>query len=149
MRLSACHQYQKDCRHDHISIPSSIMIIIIGAVIIVIIIIISLFKLKRNASFKTCLILSGPPNMVELSSSGGAGEGVGCYLGLFQLLPDDGEGGSQGPVYRQRHDGRQVYLYRWDKLLQAFVKLQLSGNCNWIKISHIITIQCSAYFDAH
>ena len=114
------------------------MIIIIGAVIIVIIIIISLFKLKRNASFKTCLILSGPPNMVELSSSGGAGEYKGDHLGLYQLLPDGGEKakkasglfqglfqllsdggewGSQGPVYRQLHDGdndEQVHLYRWD-----------------------------------
>jgi len=60
----------------------------------------------------------GPPNMVELRSSGGAGEWRGSCLGLFQLLPDDvsddGKGGSQGPVYRQLHDGDnwQMYLYR-------------------------------------
>jgi len=81
----------------------------------------------------------GPPSLVELRSSGGAGECEGDCLGLFQLLPDggekarkssgltkgkqlsdddsdsdDGEGGSQGPVYRQLHDGGNChyYLYR-------------------------------------
>ena len=51
---------------------------------------------------------------LELRSSGGADESQGSHLGLFQLLPDGGEGGRQGPVYRQRHDGgnQQFYLYR-------------------------------------
>jgi len=58
---------------------------------------------------------TGPPSHVELRSSGGAGEYEGHKLGVFQLLPDDGgKGGSQGPVYRQLHDGDnwQCYLYR-------------------------------------
>ena len=59
--------------------------------------------------------LSGPPNMVELRSSGGAGKERGYCLGVFQLLPGGVKGGSQGPVYRQLHDGNwQFYLYRWD-----------------------------------
>ena len=52
--------------------------------------------------------------MVELRSSGGAGEKWGHWLGVFQLLPD-GEGKARkGPVYRQLHDGddEQIYLYR-------------------------------------
>jgi len=55
-----------------------------------------------------------PPGQLELRSCGGAGESQGSLLGLFQLLPDGGEGGTQGPVYRQLHDGdnQQVYLYR-------------------------------------
>ena len=81
-------------------------------------------------------LLSGPPSQIELSSSGGAGEGVGNHLGVFQLLPDGGEGDSQGPVYQQQHhgDNQQIYLYRWDTsncMLQAFVKLQLNRNFNW------------------
>ena len=59
---------------------------------------------------------SGPPDQVELRSSGGAGENHGDKLGLYQLMSDGGKGARQGPVYRQRHDGdnQQYYLYRWD-----------------------------------
>ena len=53
--------------------------------------------------------------LVELRSSGGAGEYQGERLGLYQLLPDE-KGDGQSPVYRQRHDGdnEHYYLYRWD-----------------------------------
>ena len=59
---------------------------------------------------------SGPPDQVELRSSGEAGEYLGDKMGLYQLLSDGGKGARQGPVYRQRHDGdnQQYYLYRWD-----------------------------------
>merc|ERR550517_1364738 len=73
--------------------------------------------LSRHAATASSLVTQnsseekGPPSQIELRSSGGAGEWLGCYLGLFQLLPD---GDSRGPVYRQRHDGdnQQIYLYR-------------------------------------
>ena len=58
---------------------------------------------------------SDSPSQIELRSSGGVGECRGSMLGLYQLLPDDVKGASQGPVYQQRHDGdnEQYYLYRW------------------------------------
>ena len=95
-------------------------------------------QIEKQYLFLTSALCSGPPSQVELSSSGGAGVEVGGCLGLFQLLPDGGEKakkasglfqglfqllsdggewGSQGPVYRQLHDGdndEQVHLYRWD-----------------------------------
>ena len=60
---------------------------------------------------------SGPPSLVELRSSGGAGEGYGSKLGLYQLLPGGGEEErTQGPVYQQLHNtnDQHVYIYRWD-----------------------------------
>ena len=67
-------------------------------------------------------LFSGPPSLVELRSSGGAGENHGCCMGVYQLLPDGGEGGS--PVYRQLHDGdnEQYYLYRWDFLVAHWIQ---------------------------
>ena len=66
---------------------------------------------------QTCkLRFTGPPSLVELRSSGGAGEYQGDKPGLYQLLPGGGEGGMQGPVYRQLHNtnDQHFYLYRWD-----------------------------------
>ena len=60
-------------------------------------------------------LFSGPPNLVELRSSGGAGEYCGATMGLYQLLSDE-KGDGQSPVYRQQHEGdnEHYYLYRWD-----------------------------------
>ena len=65
-----------------------------------------------------------PPHQVELRSSGGAGEGHGDEMGVYQLLPEHrGQGG--GAAYRQLHDGDKrrllffkakqthYYLYRF------------------------------------
>ena len=55
-----------------------------------------------------------PPHQVELRSSGGAGEGHGCCMGIYQLLPEHrGQGG--GATYRQLHDtnDQHCYLYRF------------------------------------
>ena len=76
---------------------------------------------------------SGPPSLVELrSSEGTAGEYKGSKMGVYQLLPDGGEGGS--PVYRQLHDGdnEQYYLYRWGFSCTTDV-MQLNAIGNWIK----------------
>ena len=43
-----------------------------------------------------------PPHQIELRSSGGAGEYRGDEMGVYQLLPERGQGG--GAVYRQLHD---------------------------------------------
>jgi len=76
------------------------------------------------------------PGLVELRSSEGAGECVGDALGLYQLLPDGGEGGRQGPVYRQRHDGdnQQFYLYRAGKFWWVSKKVGKKGGCLKAKV---------------
>ena len=59
--------------------------------------------------------LPDPPHQVELRSSGGAGEGWGNMMGVYQLLPEHrGQGG--GATYRQLHDtnDQHTYLYRLD-----------------------------------
>ena len=73
-----------------------------------------------------------PPSMVELRSSGGAGEVWGSRMGVYQLLPDVGEGGS--PVYRQLHDGYnlQYYLCRWD-FSCTLDTMQLNALEYWMK----------------
>ena len=57
-----------------------------------------------------------PAHQVELRSSGGAGEGHGSRLGVYQLLPEHrGQGGSA--IYRQLHDtndDQHYFLYRLD-----------------------------------
>ena len=62
------------------------------------------------------VLFSGPPHQVELRSSGGAGEDHGCYMGIYQLLPEHrGQGG--GATYRQLHDtndDQHYYLNRFD-----------------------------------
>jgi len=60
-------------------------------------------------------VLTQQEGLLELRSTGIAGEHHGSRLGLYELLPDvTGEGGS--PVYRQMHDGDIVehFLYRTD-----------------------------------
>ena len=80
-----------------------------------------------KVKFKIKSFFSG---QLELRSSGGAGEFQGAWLGLYQLLPDGGEGGNQGPVYRQLHDGDngQYYLFRWDELQ--------------LNVCHTVVIEC-------
>ena len=77
-------------------------------------------------------LFSGPPSLVELRSSGGAGEVWGSRMGVYQLLPDVGEGGS--PVYRQLHDGYnlQYYLCRWD-FSCTLDTMQLNALEYWMK----------------
>ena len=76
-----------------------------------------IYTVESTVQNQTCKFrFTGPPSLVELRSSGGAGEWIGDKLGLFQLLSGGGEDHAQGPVYRQRHDtsDQHYYLYRWD-----------------------------------
>ena len=72
------------------------------------------------------MLFQGQPNLLELRTTGAAGEYHGERLGLYKLLPEvTGDGGS--PVYRQMHDGdnKEYFLYRWDPCC-----IQCTGNDN-------------------
>ena len=72
------------------------------------------------------MLFQGQPSLLELRTTGAAGEHWGDMFGLYKLLPEvTGDGGS--PVYRQMHDGdnAEYFLYRWDPCC-----IQCTGNDN-------------------
>ena len=72
------------------------------------------------------MLFQGQPNLLELRTTGAAGEYQWDMFGLYKLLPEvTGDGGS--PVYRQMHDGdnAEYFLYRWDPCC-----IQCTGNGN-------------------
>ena len=59
------------------------------------------------------MLFQGQPSLLELRTTGAAGEYWGSLFGLYKLLPEvTGDGGS--PVYRQMHDGdiKEYFLHR-------------------------------------
>ena len=73
----------------------------------------AMYAIAKNSMMFDLMLFQGQPNLLELRTTGAAGEYWGSLFGLYKLLPEvTGDGGS--PVYRQMHDGDNVeyFLYR-------------------------------------
>ena len=75
----------------------------------------AMYAIAKISMMLDLMLFPGQPNLLELRTTGAAGECWGDKFGLYKLFPEvTGDDGS--PVYRQMHDGdkKEYFLYRWD-----------------------------------
>ena len=73
----------------------------------------AMYAIAKISMMLELMLFQGQPNLLELRTTGAAGEYWGGKFGLYKLLPEvTGDGGSS--VYRQMHDGdnKEFFLYR-------------------------------------
>ena len=86
----------------------------------------AMYAIAKISMMLDLMLFPGQPNLLELRTTGAAGECWGDKFGLYKLFPEvTGDDGS--PVYRQMHDGDNAenFLYRWDPCC-----IQCTGNDN-------------------
>ena len=84
----------------------------------------AMYAIAKISMMLDLMLFPGQPNLLELRTTGAAGECWGDKFGLYKLFPEvTGDDGS--PVYRQMHDGDNAenFLYRWDPCC-----IQCTGN---------------------